>query len=780
MRIRKPVPRPTLIAAMLSTSLIPVGAIAQQSSQPHLEEVIVTATKRASNLQDVPIAVTALSGNDLVKALVGSSEDLVQLVPSLNLNKGANPRQTSFSIRGIGTVTYSSGIEPSISTMLDGVVMGQTGMAFAQLVDMERVEVLRGPQGTLFGKNASGGVVHFITRDPTDEFEAEVRGYATDDQEYRSSFTVSDALTENLAGRLTGYYNKDEGWIKNAFDGDTVNDSDDWGIRGKLLWEPTETLQLKWSSDYSEAKTHCCVLAFRSLNPYPATPPNNQAQVDGILAQLAPVVPSDKNRKVNLNGDLTTDTDASGHSLEANWDVAHHTVTSISAYRDWSQNSRGDNDQLPVDALGFLQGGKSRQNQFSQELRLTSPADQFISYVAGLYYFDQTVDRKFDRSFNVTGNQRTEAVADFKVDSLNYAAFGEAVINLHQDWRLVAGLRWTHDDLKFDFERTGSTLGADPQSYFKRDTDESKWSGKIALEWNVTDEAMTYISYAQGYKGPAFNVGFGSTPANTDPVDPETSHAYELGLKSTWFEDRLILNVAVFHTKFDDFQASASQFDAKLDENGNPIDENGDGQDDGVFSFVLDNVGKVETQGVEIDFTALPMENLTISGGMAYIDAQINEFQGAGCSFGQTYRGVGYKGQTTCADSPATQDLSGGDLPATPEWKFTLSASFLVPLTSAPFDLALNGNYRYQDEVQYLIEQDVNTTQDGYGILDLSMVALDHNEHYTVTLFTKNVFDEWYVSSINSLVGTFTPNGYAHQVPRYAERTIGVEARYRW
>jgi iron complex outermembrane receptor protein len=757
-------------------------AMAQQKPQPHLEEVIVTATKRASNLQDVPIAVTALSSQDLINALVGSSEDLTQLVPSLNLNKGANPRQTSFSIRGIGTVTFSSGIEPSISTMLDGVVMGQTGMAFAQLVDMQRVEVLRGPQGTLFGKNASGGVVHFITRDPTQDFEAEVRGYATEDEEYRSSFTVSDGLTDSLAGRLTGYYNKDEGWIENVYDGNDVNDSDDWGIRGKLLWEPTDDLQVKWSSDYSDRNSNCCNAAFRSLDPYPAPPDpdNNQARVDEILAQLAPVVPGDENRKVNLNSDLTTDTNASGHSLEVNWDVGTHTLTSISAYRDWSQNSRGDNDQLPVDVLGFTQGGKSNQDQYSQEFRLTSPADQFISYVAGLYYFDQTVDRKFDRSFDLTGNNRTEAIADFSVDSLNYAAFGEAVTHFSERWRLVTGLRWTHDDLKFDFERTGATLGANPQPYFKRDTDESKWTGKVALEWDVAEDAMTYASYAQGYKGPAFNVGFGSTPANTDPVDPETSHAYELGLKSTWFEDRLILNVAVFHTKFDDFQASASQFTPKLDENGNPVDENGDGFDDGVFSFVLANVGKVETQGVEIDFTALPMENLRLTGGMAYIDAEIKSFEGAGCSFGQSFRGVGYKGQTTCADRPGTQNLSGGDLPATPEWKFTLSASYLIPLQSMPFDLEINGNYRYQDQVQFLIEQDIYTTEDDYGILDLSLVAVDHADHYTVTLFTKNVFDEWYVTSINAFADTFTPNGYGHAVPRYAERTFGVEARYRW
>ena len=520
--------------------------------------------------------------------------------------------------------------------------------------------------------------------------------------------------------------------------------------------------------------------AFRSLDPFPAQPPNNQSQIDDILAELQPVMPGEENRKVNLNGDLTTDTDASGHSLEVNWDVGEHTLTSISAYREWSQDSRGDNDQLPSDVLGFMQGGKSDQDQYSQELRLTSPADQFISYVAGLYYFDQSVDRRFDRSFDVTGDARTEAVADFTIDSLNYAAFGEAVINLDERWRVVAGLRWTYDDLKFEFERTGSTLGANPQPFFKRDTDEDQWTGRIVLEWDASDSAMLYASYGQGYKGPAFNVGFGSRPDNTDPVDPETSDAYELGLKSTWFDDRLVLNVAVFYTEFDDFQASASQFIPTLDEDGNPVDANGDGLDDGVFSFVLANVGKVETKGVEVDFSTIPVENLTLSGGVAYVDAQIEEFAGADCSFGQSFRGVGYKGQTTCADNPSRQNLSGGVLPATPEWKLTLAASYLIPLQSMPFDLAINGNYRYQDEVQFLIEQDVYTTEDDYGILDLSLVALDHSGHYTVTLFTKNVFDEWYVTSINAFPDTFTPNGYGHQVPRYAERTFGVEGRYRW
>jgi len=745
-----------------------------------LEEVIVTARKREQSLQDVSLAVTALPESILRDALIGSSEELINLVPSLNLNKGGNARSSSFNIRGIGTTSFSSGIESSVSTMLDGVVMGQSGMAFAQLVDMERVEVLRGPQGTLFGKNASGGLVHFITRDPTQEFEAEVQGFATEDDEYRSSFTVSSGLTENLAARLTGYYNKDEGWIENVFDGNQVNDSDDWGLRGKLLWDVSDELQVKWSSDVSERYSNCCVGVFRSLDPFPATPPNNQAAVDGLLETLLPVVPDEENRLVNLDGDLTTDYKASGHSLEINWDVGSHTLTAISAYRDWEQNARGDNDFLPIASLGFEQGGLSEQEQFSQEIRLTSPADQFVSYVVGLFYLDQTVDRRFDRSFDLTGNNRTEAVADFTVDSLNYALFGEATLNISDTLRLILGARWTYDELEFDFERTGATLGANPEPFFSRDVDEDDLSGKIVVEWDATEDAMLYASFVQGYKGPAFNVGFGSRPDNTDPVSPEVSDAYEIGLKSNWFDKRLVLNVAAFYTEFTDFQASSSQFIPDRDENGNPVDENGDGRDDGVFSFILSNVGEVETKGVEIDFTALVTENLTLFGGLAYVDGEIKEFKGGPCTFGQSFRGIGYLGQTSCSERPAVQDLDGGDLPESPDWKLVLAANYAISLETMPFNLALKGNYRWQDDTQFVVEQDENTVQDAYGILDLSVAFEDKDEHYTVTLFAKNVTDEWHVSYIAAGADTFTPNGYVHQVPRYAERIFGVEGRYRW
>jgi iron complex outermembrane receptor protein len=268
--------------------------LGEASSELAIEEVLVTATKREASLQDVSVAVTALPDSILEQALAVTTEDIVALVPSLSLQKGSNPRASSFNIRGIGTQSFSTAIEPSVSTVVDGVVMGRSGQAFMQLLDVARVDVLRGPQGTLFGKNASGGVVHIISKDPSEEFEGEVLGTASEDGSYRAGATVSGGLTENLYGRLSLNSSHEDGWIHNYYDGSDRNESDDWSVRGKLLWDATQDLTLRWSSDYYEKDCECTQSTIRSMDPDP-----------DILAEIYPVIPGEENTDVNNNGDLT-------------------------------------------------------------------------------------------------------------------------------------------------------------------------------------------------------------------------------------------------------------------------------------------------------------------------------------------------------------------------------------------------------------------------------------------------------------------------------------------
>jgi iron complex outermembrane receptor protein len=744
---------------------------AQESAKGNrlaLEEVVVTATKREQSLQDVSVAVTALSDDMIREQQITSSEDLIGLVPSLTLQKGSNPRQTSFNIRGIGTQSFSSAVEPSVSTMLDGVVMGRSGQAFMQLLDLQRVEVLRGPQGTLFGKNSTAGVVHLITKDPTKEHSGELMGTIINDDEYRAGLTLSGPITDSLGYRFTASGNDVAGYTKNYYSGDDLNGSDEWSVRGKLRWSG-DTVDLKWASDYSETNCNCTASPIRSLEPFGG----NEDFVNGVLDSIAPVVPADENDEVNQNKEGSSENSQWGHSLEINWDIGEFTVTSISAFRGFEIEGKadGDIDGQPVDVLGFDQRGKTEQEQFTQELRLTSPADGKLTYVAGLFYFDQNVDRTFIRSFLIIPGNPGMGTADFEVDTKNWAAFGEATLALSDDWRLILGARYTEDELDYKFARVreGFPVGVpDPVQPTSGDTNEDDFSGKLAVQWDFSEASMAYISYAEGYKGPAFDLTFGTNPVDLQRVEPETSQSWELGLKTTLFDGQVMLNAALFHSVYDDFQSQAF-----LDPDGQPdcpADNPGCDPNDDPGGFLLINAGEVSTQGLEFDFLAQVTENIRLSGGVAFIDAAIDDYPEGNCSDGQKFRGE-------CPGG--LQDLSGGDLPFSPDWKANLTAAYTWTRQST-FDVVFAGSVRAQDEVQYGLAQDKNTVGDSFALLDLSVNLRGHSDSWGTTFFVKNVTDEFYPSFIFSTNLNFLPNGYNHRYGKLAERTYGAEVRYRW
>ena len=728
----------SLIVSAWAIALAP-SAVAQSSSLA-LEEIIVTATRREASLQDVPVAVTALPDFVLEQALAFTSEDIVALVPSLTLQKGMNPRSSSFNIRGIGTQSFTA-VEPSVSTVMDGVVMGRSGQSFMQLLDVSRVEVLRGPQGTLFGKNASGGVIHVISKDPSQEFEGEVMAAAAENDEYRAGTTVSGPLTDDLSARFTAFGSHMDGWIHNYYDGDDRNESDDWSVRGKLMWEPTADLTLRWSSDYSDKDCECSQSTIRSMDPDPE-----------VLDEISPVKPGEKNTDVNNDGDMSLEVDAWGHSLQMDWGVGDFVVTSITAWREWNEDFDEDVDNRPTEPFGFDQKGTLDQQQFTQEVRLASPSHDKFNYVVGAFFFDQEVNRTFDRT--ILG---TTTFADFTVDTQNYAVFGEATYSFSESLRLIAGGRFTEDDISYDFD---SFTSADPQkSYLSDDTDESNFSPKVALEWTVNEDVMTYLSYVQGYKGPGFSLT-ATTSELTPRIDPETADAYEIGLKSTLWDGRLTLNAALFYTEYQDWQAEA--YIPGVDEDG----------EEALGNFQASNAGEVSTKGLELDLTAQLTENLRFFGGLTLVDAEIDEFKEGPCSFGQEYR------DECPADS--TQDLSGGDLPFSPDWKINLMFDYLIPMQNASFDWQLAANFTAQDDVQYSVTQDPFTVQDGYEVLDLSAAIADKDGAYKITAYVKNALDEHYVVGIGATSSVFIPNGYLQQVPKTYERTAGIEVRVRW
>ncbi len=746
----------------LVLGLLATPALADATStgdRPILEELVVTAQKREQNLQDVPIGVSLLSGKAMAEAQLKNAGELATLIPTLNLQASSGPGTSSFNIRGIGTQTFSPGVDPSVSTMLDGVVMGRSGMAFLDLVDVQRVEVLRGPQGTLYGKNASGGVVHIITRDPTPEFSGTVAATAIEEGEYRVDGSVAGPITDTLGYRLTGFGVNDDGYSKNYYNDKKINDNEAFNVRGKLLWQATENLDFLLASDYSKSDCDCTALSVRTILPGP--------EQQELLQQQLPVVPSKHNQDVNNDERTFTHIRSSGYSLTANWDIADYVVTSITAYRDWQSETLVDFDDSPVNplALTFSSPPKTDQNQFSQELRLASPPTDWGSYVIGAFYFEQDVD---------TGNTATAGVLEpivpattrksrTSVTSKNTSLFGEVTFNIWRDWRLILGGRYTYDDLSYhtSADKTDGIIFPDPGE--ARDSlDESDFSPKVVLQWDVSDKAMAYASYVSGYKGPAFDTGLFPEGVRVDPeddssefaggpVDAETSDSFEIGLKSAWLDNRLIVNIDAFYSKYHDFQAETSLDIGPLG------------------TIVVTNVGAVSTQGVEMDFIALPTANWSINGGIVYTDAQIDDYPNGNCSGGQKARGE-------CPNN--YQDLAGGQLPYTPKWKLNLSTDYTIALDSMPFNLILGANVRAQDDVLYELSQDPYTEQDAYGIVDLRAVLAGKTRGYRVTAFVKNALDKNYASLIYANSPALLPNGYIQLVPKYANRMAGLEVRY--
>jgi iron complex outermembrane recepter protein len=730
---------PVIIGCVVSSIGLAPPVFSAEQASIILEEIIVTAQKREENMQDVAVAMTVLTAETIEEGLISSAAELPNLVASLNLSGSGETRDSSFFIRGIGTQSFSSGVEASVSTMVDGVVMGRSGMAFSKLADIKAVEVLKGPQGTLFGKNSSGGVIHIITKDPTPEFEASVAARVIERGEQQLNAIVSGPITDSLGYRISGYQYHRDGHYTNLFDGDDVNGSDDWGVRAKLLWEPSDDVTIKFSVDSSELDADCCVFGVRSTasDDSPYATKNNSAKVEKFTTE------------VNFDGEFSNKQEANGYALQADWMIGDFALTSITAFRDWSSEIVQDPDVSPEPKIS--QSGATEQDQLSQELRLASPSDSELEYVVGLYYFQQNLERTFNRQL-AHPFLELDSTTNLTADTVNYAAFAQFTYHFSSNWSAILGTRYTDEELDTSLARTGLTLAGGipigPAAPFEVGSSDSDTSYKLGLQWDATEDIMTYAHWSEGYKGRAIDVVFDASDA-IQPLNPETSDAYEIGLKSMLFDRRLQFNLAAFYATYEDYQTQA--------------------QDPDTQRFELINAGQISTRGIEMDLLARPIPDLIISAGLAVIDGRIDDLKNGSCGTGQQVRGECDGG---------TQDLSGGELPYTPDWKLTLSSKYIQQLSSVPFNLVWSASYVHQDDVLKALDQDQFKVQDSYGLLDLALTAVDRQGRYSATLFVKNALDEAYAAAIFD--NFFEPGGYADVVDNYYQRAAGIELKYNW
>jgi iron complex outermembrane receptor protein len=744
--------RAILAAALLAGASAPAlawAADAPDASSARLDEIVVTAQRRSENVQKVPIAVTVITGEDLEKRQTFSAEQLVQQVPSLTFRKGTTNVNSSLNIRGIGTTSFSAGSEPAVSTVVDGVVFARSGQAFFDFFDVERIEVLRGPQGTLFGKNASAGVVSIVTRRPS----ATTRGFAEasyfEGDEYRLRAGVSGPISDTLRGGVTAVYGKYDGSATNVYDGSKVNGYERVGVRGKLEWTPNDRLTVGLIADTVNAVDNGSADAIGYATPG-----------DSIIALESPLKVGPSNRDINNDVAPVTKDSSWGYSGQVDYKLGDYTLTSITAWRGWGNTEVRDGDYTSI--LGWRTGTASSRDvgvldfhQFTQEVRLASPTGGFLDYVVGAFYYKTKQDNDFNRTnvactsttlaggvcatgastFAVTSN----GTANFTTELENYAGFGQANLNFSKRLRGVAGLRWSHDQISFDFKRVSAfptaTAGVRPTFTAAGTTTTDGVSGRIGLQYDFSDAVLGYVNYSRGYKGPAINVFFNMQAFDTLPLEPETSDAYEAGLKSTLFDRRLVLNLAAFTTKFKGFQTT--NFDTVA----------------GTIVSRLVNAGEVSTKGLEVDAVARPIKNLTLNGGASYTDAKIERFF---CPTG----------------SPATCSAVNGQPLGTPKYRWSLAADYRIETAALPFDIGLNTSVSHQGASRPNANNPVlGPAPEGFDLWDATVSLLDRQDRYRLAFIVKNIGDEFYTTAK-------IPSTYIRQqVPRDSERYVGISLR---
>ena len=727
-------------------------AQAQQTNAPAkpddgtVQEVTVTATRRAEPLQKVPVAVSVIGGEDLERANRNTLGAVASQVPSVNFRTNASNKDTTLFIRGVGTISTSPGVEPTVSTVVDGVVLARPGQATIDLLDVDRIEVLRGPQGTLFGRNASAGVVSIITKAPSKALERYVDVSYFSGNEMRLRGGISGELSPGGArGSLTALVGKFDGNVKNVFNGENVNGYDKKGLRGRLEFDASSSLKVSLGADYlrsSDTVPTGVVIATSTV----AFPSGAVTSNPAFAAALSPVVASLENRQINSNFKTRVNDTNAGASLTLDWKLGTgHTLSSITAYRTWDNNQFQDGDRLSAVTATYPQShdtGTLSFKQATQELRIASQGGDTLDYVAGLFLLNSKNDEVYRRDVRriIAGaNQVDNGVADYGTETKSVAVFGEGTMRFSPALRGVLGLRYTKDDLEFRHARVSSQPaafpGVQPAVANTGSTSANGSTVRIGPQYDFTPNVSGYATYSKGYKGPAFNVFFNMLNRDTLAIAPETSDSYELGLKSTLMDNKLRLNVAVFSTKYQNYQANF--FDLVS----------------GAVVTRLINAGDVSTKGVEIDFVARPMAGLTVSGALANIQARIDNFN---CPVG----------------AAASCQVNGKPLPYSPDWKASLQGAYRFNLANG-MGVEFGTDYTWQSEVQYDIGQFADTIQPAYGIWNATASLTSLLGGWRVSVLAKNLTDKSYASFLGR-GGAFVNRA----VPRDDRRYYGVNLRY--
>lgn len=736
-----------------------VKAVVQ--SEPGIDEILVSAQKRTEALIDVPVAITVLSFDQLDRRFKNNIADVASLIPSLSLRKGNTNRNSSMFLRGLGTTSFSVAAEPSVSTVVDGVVLARSGQAFTWYDELERIEVLRGPQGTIFGKNASAGVINIITKRPSRTSSGSVGVSYFDGGEVTAKFNSTGPIGKNWAGKISGLISDYDGPHVNTFNGERINGHSRNAVRWLLDYSGS-AFDAQLSLEWFRSEDNCCIELTSA----------ETVSVDEVIRNIRTV-----------RHDLASETvDRSiGGSANLTWDIGDYQLISISAYREWQNTEIADRDFGAVvenvfqsDAGDFQlhEMGFQTFRQVSQEIRFSSNDLADFRYTLGAFFLDVDAERDFTRDDLLCvetslddgacqpGSSRflsPSARADLTSSFRSYALFGEGSYRLNDTLSLSAGLRWTIDEVAYTHQRIGNldqqllvsefgfgAPGIRDDNFSSSDQQRATdISGKVGIQYDLTDKIMLYATYSTGFKGPAFDVSFSLNAQRLGRVEPEESNSIESGFKGLFYDQRLYAALNAYYIELDGFQANSVQLlNSSITSN-------------------FTNVGLVVNSGLEFDFMAKFTDSLKLYGGAAYLNrANIKT--------------------PSCNDMVAQivcEARLGGRLPLAPRWKVVLGADYQMPLMEKA-ELSFGVNYSYRGDMFSDNGEDPLERLESLGLVDMHIGLSDLAAVHRLSLIINNVTDQSFAAQIICCAANGSEQLLRFQIPRAADRYFGLEYKY--
>lgn len=722
----------------------PVSVPAEQSNAGELGEIIVTANKRAENLQSVPVAVTPVSSDRLKSLNVASVADLQAVAPSITFVAAPVPQNAQFVIRGVGTFASNDALEQSVGVVIDGIPLARLAGALTDTVDVGRLQVLRGPQGTLFGKNATAGVISVDYQNALLENSQSARLFAGTHGELRAQGTANVMLSDKAAARLTGWYFRRDGYIKarNQADGD-LGDFINRGARLKVALLPTSDWRIDLTGEYSRNWSDGSTLTIRSYLPVAR---------DLIIQQVdlsQGVVAGPNNLRTSKDFPENSHVEQVRGVVNSVLNLGAVDLTAIGGYIHTKSENISDFDF--TDSRTFAQGSVNHYTatlkQLTGELRISNADKGNLNYTAGLFYynFDETAQQNATNLL-ITGAPSTLTSFDtlIKISTTTYAAFADVSYQIGK-LKLLAGGRYSHETSNGSYNRMRSAefirpvVLFGPVSLVNPDNVYKDFSWRFGAQWQVTDNIMLYGTASRAYKGPGFNytlnISAAQFAANQGLIKAEIAKSYEIGIRSQLFDKQLTLNLTGFRSPFRNFQVTSVLPTVPP-------------------SLSTVNAPELLARGVELEFALRPhaLAGFTLDGSLVYNDTHYADFPQAPCYVGQPQATAPTSQVGVCAPVAAgstlfVQNVSGLRSVGAAKWQANVTARYETAVSDRLKAFG-QANFNYSSSVQYSVGNPASTVQKPYGIVNLTAGVGADDDRWRLSFYVRNLTDKRYATRI--------------------------------